>query len=57
MKIVYENGWKVSRNYTVLHAPSGDKFDISHWTLDDVDEFMSEEHHRESHAEMLERIQ
>lgn len=56
MKIVYINGWKVSANYEVLEAPTGDRFDISHWTWEDIEEFMSEGHHRESHAEMLERL-
>lgn len=40
----------------LIHNDTGDRFDISHWDHDDIDEFMSDDHHRESHAEHLERI-
>lgn len=57
MKQIYLNGWAVSANKKVLtHQETGDRFDISHWTYEDIEEFMSDDHNRYAHAEMLERL-
>lgn len=40
----------------VIHNETGDRFDISCWTEEDIVDFFDEEHHRESHVEMLERL-
>lgn len=40
----------------LIHNETGDRFDISHWTVEDWDDFCDDDHHRESHAEMLERV-
>lgn len=52
-----DNKWTVTPDWSVLiHIPTDDWYDISHWMYDDIVDFMSDEHHRESHAEMLDRI-
>ena len=57
MATIGMHGWEVSADLFVLtHLATGDRFDISHWTWDDIEEFLSDGHDRESHAEMLERL-